>query len=402
MTESRKDPKDDQMHITIKRVTDDSYDIVFKERLFPRIASDLKQHPIGKRYAIITDSNVRKLYARQLESSLRDEGLDAATFSFDAGEENKTIENCMKIIGEMSKLRYGRDSAILALGGGVVGDMAGFISAIFNRGIPYIQIPTTIIAQADSSIGGKTAVNTEYGKNLVGVFKQPKRVYIDVATLATLSERDYSSGLAETIKHGIICDAGFFDYLSNNIDTDSTKNLIKNKNPQFLINIAKNNCRIKGRIVEKDPDEKGLRRILNYGHTIGHAIEKLSVDLYKKKKNNNKNSSKSSDQSYLSHGAAIAIGMMAAGRISCNLGYFTEKELSRQKKLLLAAGLPTTIPKEISDEDILEITTRDKKSKDGKARYVLPTAIGKMHEFNGEYAIFVDDKIVLDALRETR
>ena len=378
--------KNDQMRVTLKRVIDDSYTIVFGEKLFPRIAFDLKQQPLGERYAIITDSNVEGLYAWQLYAALRKEGIDTTVFSFDAGEENKTIDNCMKIIGQMSKVKYGRDSAILALGGGVVGDMAGFIAAIYNRGVPCLQIPTTLLAQADSSVGGKTAVDTEYGKNLVGGIEQPKGVCIDIATLITLSDRDYSSGLAETIKHGIIQDAEFFDYLFCNID------LIMRRSPDVLLNIAKNNCRIKRRVVQIDPDEKGLRRILNYGHTPGHAIEKLSLDNYEKGKSTE----------YLSHGAAIAIGMVIVGRISNHFGYFPSEALTKQNMLLTAAGLPTTIPYEMSNEDIIEITTRDKKAKNGQARYVLPIEIGRMHKFNGVYATHVDNKIVLDVLERSR
>jgi len=374
------------MRILLKREVDESYDLVFGKNLFSQISSDLKKKPIGEKYAIITDSNVRQLYSNSLEERLSREGLTASTFSFEAGEQNKTIENAMKIIGEMSKLKYGRDIAILALGGGVVGDLAGFIAAIFNRGVPYIQIPTTLLAQADSSVGGKTAVDTEYGKNLVGAFKQPERVYIDIATLITLSDRDYSSGLAETIKHGIIRDAKFFNYLSDNQD------LMMKRNPEFLLNLAKNNCRIKGEIVELDPHEIGLRRILNYGHTAGHAIERLSLNKFEQKEN----------LDYLSHGAAVAIGMMIAGRIAKTLGYFSEEELEKQKHLLLAAGLPIKIPSGISNEMIIETTSRDKKAKNGQARYTLPVALGKMHEFEGVYAEYVDNKIVLDAIKQTR
>jgi len=374
------------MRISLKREIDESYDLVFGKNLFAQIAMDLKKNPLGEKYAIITDSNVRQLYSDNLEKMLTCEGLTSSTFSFEAGEQNKTMENAMKIIGDMSKLKYGRDTAILALGGGVVGDLAGFIAAIFNRGVPHIQIPTTLIAQADSSIGGKTAVDTEYGKNLIGAFKQPERVYLDIATLTTLSDRDYSSGLAETIKHGIIRDKSFFDYLSKNQD------LMRKRDQEFLLNLAKNNCRIKGKIVELDPHEIGLRRILNYGHTAGHAIEKLSLDKYEQKEN----------PSYLSHGGAIAMGMMIAGRIANNLGYFSKEELEKQKNLLLAAGLSIKIPAEISNEMIIETTSIDKKAKNGQARYVLPVALGKMHEFGGIYATYVDNKIILDAIKQTR
>lgn len=376
----------DQTHISLQRVVDDSYDIVFGERLFPRVVEELRQKPLGESYAIVTDSNVRNLYAESLENELRKAELAAATFSFEAGEQNKTIDNCMQVMGDMSRLKFGRDCAIIALGGGVVGDMAGFMAAVFNRGVPYIQIPTTLLAHADSSIGGKTAVDTEYGKNLVGAFKQPARVYVDIATLATLSGRDYSSGLAETIKHGLIQDEVFFFYLEGHLCEMSERS------PEFLLQIARNNCRIKGNVVEIDPNEKGLRRILNYGHTAGHAIEKLSVDRYEKGESG----------SYLSHGEAVAIGMMVSGRIAAALGYLPAEDLARQERLLIAAGLRTTIPAEIPDDAVVDVTSRDKKAKNGQARYVLPGGIGRMQEFGGAYATYVDNKVVMEALRQTR
>ena len=376
----------ESIRISLRRDVDESYDITFGNNLFPIIAQDLKDSRIGERYAIITDSNVKPLYATSLENRLKEVGLTTAVFSFEAGEQNKTIENCMKVIGEMSQLKYGRDVAILALGGGVVGDMAGFMAAIFNRGIPYIQIPTTVLAQADSSIGGKTAVDTEYGKNLVGAFKQPERVYIDIATLTTLSHRDYVSGLAETIKHGIILDKTFFEYLSRNTG------LMTKRTPEYLLYIAQNNCRIKGGVVEIDPHEKGLRKILNYGHTAGHAIEKLSVDRYER----------GESDSYLLHGEAVAIGMMVAGRAANTLNYLSQAGLTAQERLLQAVGLPIKIPPEISNEAIIEVTSRDKKAKNGQARYVLPTGIGNMHEFNGVYAAYVDNEVVEQALQQTR
>jgi 3-dehydroquinate synthase len=368
---------DNLMRIKLKHEIDESYDIIFGNKLFPQIALDLKGNPLGSRYAIVTDSNVRGLYAKSLEDALRNEGIETQTFTFEAGEQNKTIDSCMKIIGEMSRLKYGRDAVILALGGGVVGDMAGFMAAIFNRGIPYIQIPTTVLAQADSSIGGKTAVDTEYGKNLIGSFKQPEKVYIDVATLKTLSKKDYKMGLAETIKHSVIQDVEFFKYLQDNVG------IVLERSSESSLYIARNNCRIKGNVVEIDPHEKGLRRILNYGHTAGHAIEKLS-------------------DFELSHGESVAIGMMVAGRVAHQLGYFAQEDLESQSRLLTAVGLPITIPNGISNESIVEVTSRDKKAKDGKARYVLPISIGRMHEFNGEYAVHVDNTVVMNALQQTR
>ncbi|MFH0956529.1 MAG: 3-dehydroquinate synthase, partial [Candidatus Aenigmatarchaeota archaeon] len=356
--------------------------------LFPQIGEDLKDMKLGSRYAIITDSNVGKLYSEDLRKVLKGNDLNADVFTFKAGERRKTNGTCEKIIDAMSEYGYGRDSAILALGGGVVGDMAGFIAATFNRGVPYIQIPTTLLAQADSSIGGKTAVNTKHGKNLMGAFKQPYKVYIDVSTLKTLPDRDFRSGLAETIKHGVIQDRDFFDFLGANYGS------ILERLPDYMLYIAKKNCEIKGSVVERDPHEKGERRILNYGHTPGHALEKLSGY-------------------YLTHGEGVAIGMMVVARIAESLDYVESAFVDAQERILENVGLPTQFPnkipgiipfinRRISDKEIIEVTSMDKKTKGGEVRYVLPAAIGKMHDFGGEYAAPVGNDVVTAALRATR
>jgi len=362
------------MRINLRREIDESYDIVFGEHLFIRIAKEL---PADFRYAIITDSTVARLYGDAFHEILKQKGFKVALFSFAAGEISKNFETCMQIIKEMSQQTYGRDSFILALGGGVVGDVAGFVAALFNRGVPYIQIPTTLVAQADAALGGKTGVDTAFGKNLIGVIKQPQKVYIDIALLKTLPDRVYRNGLAETIKHGVIQDQEFFNYLQQNADK------ILQRDPDVCLHIARQNCRIKGKVVEQDPHEKGLRRVLNYGHTIGHALEKLS-------------------DYNLSHGEAVAMGMMVAGRIAVALGYFSAQELEQQKQLLQKFGMPVVIPATYSDEAIMEATSHDKKTKAGHIRYALPAAIGRMCEFDGAYATRVDDTIVKKALLETR
>lgn len=376
----------ESMRISLTRQIDDSYDIVFGKFLFPKVASDLKKSPLGEKYAIITDSNVGPLYAGNLEHRLRDQGLKADIFSFQAGEPNKNLKTFGEITDQMGAVKYGRDSAIIALGGGVVGDMAGLIASNYCRNIPYVQIPTTTLSQADASVGGKTAIDTPNGKNLIGQFYQPKAVYIDTATLSTLPQREYISGLAEIVKSAVIRNEEFFEYLSDNSD------LITRKNPFCMLDMAINSCHIKGKVVEIDPNEKGLRRILNYGHTAGHAIEKLSVDRYEN----------GASDSYLLHGEAVAIGMMVAGRIANTLGYFSQMDLQKQERLLKAFKLSTTIPPEISNEAIIEVTSLDKKAKNGQARWVLPNKIGEMCEFNGVYADYVDNKIVEEALNQTR
>lgn len=370
--------------IRLERTVKESYDIKFGEGLFDRIAHDLPDlkdaegKPLPQRIAIITDSNVLGLYGEALLDKVRHEVQKADIFSFPAGEENKTEQTCIELRRQMSVAGYGRDTTVIALGGGVVGDTAGFVAAVHNRGVPFIQVPTTLLAQADSSVGGKTGVDTLAGKNLAGAFWQPKRVYIDVSTLATLSDLDMQNGLAETIKHGVIYDPDFFEYLDENIEKILAKDM------EALLYVAKENCTIKGSVVEIDPNEKGLRRILNYGHTAGHAIEKLS-------------------NYQLPHGQAVAIGMMVAGRIAMHFGHFTADDLTRQETLLKRAGLPTAILAEISDEDIIRVTTLDKKAKDGKARYCLPAGIGEMHcFFSREFVTYVDNAIVQRALEQTR
>ncbi len=373
------------VEVKLKREVNDSYDIQIGENLFPEVAEYLKQTQLGSRHAIVTDSNVRLFHAGDLETALKQQGLETEVFSFEAGESNKTEDNCTKIIIEMLDRGYGRDSVVLALGGGVVGDMAGYIAGKFNRGIPFVQIPTTFLAHADSSVGGKTGVDIVIGtgdnrrvlKNAVGLFNQPKRVYIDVATLKTLPNSEYRNGLAETIKHAVIRETDFFDGLDEDMD------FLIQRDPKVYLETARMNCQIKAEVVQIDPNEKGLRRILNYGHTVGHAIESLS-------------------DFRLSHGECVSIGMMVAGRISRDLGYFPDRHLERQERLLRKAGLPVIIPINISNEDILALTLKDKKAKGGKARYCLPMEIGKMHSFDGAYATYVDKEVILKALENTR
>jgi 3-dehydroquinate synthase len=369
---------ENSIKINLKRVVDNSYDVVFGANIFPRIAREMKELKPGHKFVIITDSIVKELHGQALYAELKNQGLNVHMLSFKSGELQKIRETKKEIEDKMLQLNLGRDTVVLALGGGVVGDLAGFVAATYTRGIPYVQIPTTVLAQADSSIGGKTAVDHPNAKNMIGAFKQPIRVYVDVATIKTLNEDECKNGMAETIKHGIIHNKDFFDYLMNNI------NLLLERNPAALIHIAKQNCIIKGNIVEQDPHENGIRRILNYGHTVGHAIEKLSK--YK-----------------LSHGKCVSIGMMAAGRIAIALKTgFTEEDLKMQGTLLKEFCLPLVIPAEISNESIIETTVLDKKTKDGMARYVLPSKIGAMCEFNKEWATFVDNNIVMDALNQTR
>ena len=356
---------------------DFSYEIVIGRNLIPQVADYLKFAKLASRCAIVTDTNVsRHLHPARLYSALEQKNLDSRVFTFEAGEQNKTVATWDKISNDIAAAGYGRDSAILAIGGGVVGDLAGFVAATFDRGIPYIQIPTTVLAQADSSVGGKVAVDTPEGKNRRGAFYQPKIVFIDIDTLATLPDEEYANGLAETVKHAVIEDRDYFYYLNDSL------NMINSRNPEIFLELAKANCSIKANVVQQDPNEKGKRRILNYGHTAGHAIEKLS-------------------NYQIPHGHAVSIGMMVVGRISRNLGYMPAEELAMQERFLRNLGLPTTIPNGMTADKIIAATLGDKKAAKGKARYSLPKQIGTMLSFEGQYATEVPEEIVKAALQET-
>jgi 3-dehydroquinate synthase len=361
------------IRVHLAKQIDHSYDLKIGSGLLSQVGQDLKNNPIADRYALITDSEVAPIFGIPLLKDFQEKGLHAALITFPAGEEYKTRETKAYLEDEMFRQGFGRDSAIIALGGGVVGDIAGFVAATYNRGIPYIQIPTTLLAHVDSSIGGKTAVDVPWGKNLVGAFYQPVAVYIDIDTLKTLPPRQIKAGLAEIVKYAVIQDRSLFDYLQENQDK------ILNLESEPIIYIIGRCCEIKAYVVEQDEREGDLRKILNYGHTIGHAIEALC-------------------QYRILHGEGVAIGMTLESRIAQELGYLTEEEVCRQRSLLEAFGLPVTLPSHLNPQEIIQATTLDKKARGGKAEYVLPRKIGEMVTLNGRYGIRVDDEIVRKVL----
>jgi 3-dehydroquinate synthase len=327
--------------------------------------TDFKEFGASK-YAIITDSNVKALYADDLQNCLKESGLECELISFPAGESSKTPETAITIARQLAKNNFDKNSLIIALGGGVVGDLAGFIASFYKRGIDFVQAPTTLLAQVDSAIGGKTAVNISEGKNLIGSFYQPKAVFIDVGALQTLPKKEIRNGFAEIIKYGVIQNKEIFDILENSAPT---LNLYEK-----LVEMA---VKIKAAVVEKDEKETGLRKILNYGHTIGHAIETA--------------------ESYaVSHGEAISLGMVYEAKISEKLGLLDKKQMERQNSLLTAMGLPTTYKGNV--ELLIQIMQRDKKNKDGKIYFVLPTEIGNVKNENGNFAFPVEETIVRNAL----
>jgi 3-dehydroquinate synthase len=362
-----------ELNISIKS-RDCSYKIIIEPGCISKITEYLKRKPLGNRYAIITDSNVRRLYGDKLLKGLKKSGIAADIIDFPAGEEQKTRKTKEDIEDKMHALGLGRDSCILALGGGVVGDVAGFVAATFDRGINYIQIPTTLLAQVDSSVGGKVGVNTPNGKNLIGVFYQPKLVFIDTNTLKSLPEKEIKNGLAEIIKYGIIYDKVFFESLENNIER------IRQLKTDYLVKAIFRSCEIKAEVVSKDEKEYNLRSILNYGHTIGHAVEKCS------------------DYAY-THGEAVAIGMRYVGMLAARIGSWSHKELERQNKLLKRAGLPIRLPK-IKAEELIEVMRVDKKVKSGDIMMVLPRGIGNMKKSSGQYRIPVLENELRKVLSE--
>lgn len=357
----------EKVRVDLREETDNSYDILIDEGLFDNLANELKQKPLGNSYAIITDSNVGKVYGRRLLKNLQSKNINSHLITFQAGEKSKTRKTKEKIEDEMLELGLGRDSCIIALGGGVVGDIAGFVAATYMRGIYYIQVPTSLLAMVDSSIGGKVAVDTTHAKNIIGAFYQPKKVIIDLNFLKTLPKSEIANGMAEVIKHAIIKDKDFFHFLEENID------LIMNLDLKVLKQAIKRSCEIKANIVIEDEREKGLRRVLNYGHTIGHAIE--AALNYK-----------------ISHGNAIAIGMSYAAKLSAKKGILHEGSVIRQNNLLEHIGLPHRLSHhKLKPRKILENIQYDKKIMDGKINFVLLNSIGDA---------FVSDEITLDDIKQ--
>ena len=362
------------IRVNLKKESDYSYKIIIGKDLFSGIAQYLKKTPLVTNIAIITDSTVGLLYGNYLKEVLDQYSLDSYLITFEAGERNKNRVTKAQIEDQMLHLALGRDTVILALGGGVVGDLAGFVAATYNRGIPYIQIPTTVIAQVDSSVGGKTGIDAPQGKNLLGAFYQPRGVYIDIDTLKTLPPRELRAGLVEVVKYAVIKDAELFSFLEK-------------YSPEILqleyepwIYLVKRCCEIKARVVETDEREEGLRKILNYGHTLGHAIETWSG--YN-----------------LRHGEAVALGMVAEGLVACSLGFLDGKSLERIQRILEKFGLSTKLAPQARIDDIIKFTYWDKKARGGKVQYLLPSRIGDTVRINGAYTLVVDNEdLIKEAL----
>jgi 3-dehydroquinate synthase len=305
---------------------------------------------------IVTDDHVGSTHARSAEDSLKGAGWTTARVELEPGEQSKTLESAARLYDALAETKADRRTVVVAVGGGVVGDTAGFAAATYARGLPFVQVPTTLLAQVDSSVGGKVGVNHARGKNLIGAFHQPIGVFIDTSTLATLPERDYRCGLAEVIKYGASLDLDFLTYLEAHVDG------LNARGPDVLRHVIARSCQLKAGIVEQDEQElTGLRALLNYGHTFAHAYEALL------------------GYGTLLHGEAVAIGMVHASELAERLGRIDSSVTHRLVRLLQAVHLPTALPATPLDvEAALDRMRLDKKSLGGKLRFVLPTSMGQV------------------------
>jgi 3-dehydroquinate synthase len=332
-----------------------SYQIQIGAGLLKQLGKECARLKLGRRCAIISDRNVSPLYAKRTARSLEQAGFTPFLLTVPAGETAKRLKIAHICYDQLAKYRLERNSFIVALGGGVVGDLAGFVAATYLRGVPFVQVPTTLLAQVDSSVGGKVGVNLKAGKNLVGAFYQPRLVLCDLATLQSLPVREYRSGLAEVIKYGIIRDQALFRTLERDIQK------LLRRDPKTLTEIIARCCQIKAEVVGVDEAEGGVRAILNFGHTVGHALEAISH--YGK---------------YL-HGEAISIGQVAAARLSRNLLGLPDIDVSRIAELLQRAGLPTELNFPATQKPkLLRAMALDKKVRDGEIKFVLARKIGEV------------------------
>ncbi len=339
-----------EIHVDLGK---NSYLIHIDKGALPKFGNIIKNHIPINRSAIITNRIINGLYGEIVETSLKSIGVDVITIEIPDGEENKSFQNAMRLYDALADNNMTRRSVIIALGGGVIGDLAGFVSATFMRGVPLIQIPTSLLAQVDSSVGGKTAINHPKAKNMIGVFHQPKFVFIDVDVLKTLPERELKAGLAEVIKHGMIMDSELFYYVEDNLEE------ILCVDPQSMEQIIARSCKDKATIVEQDEKEQNLRAILNYGHTVGHGVESAT------------------NYSVYRHGEAVSIGMAVAGRIAVNMGILKPDIADRQNRLLERCGLPVKFP-DLNIDTVMNAIQLDKKiNESGRPRFVLVKDIGE-------------------------
>jgi 3-dehydroquinate synthase len=357
-----------------RKIAVTGYEIIIQRGAIDSIATTIARAAPAFRYAIVTDSNVGKLYAQKIAAAISST-VDVITVP--AGETTKTRESWIGITDRMLSLGLGRDSAIIALGGGMIGDLAGFVAATYMRGVPFIQIPTSLLAMLDASVGAKTGVDTPAGKNLVGSFYRPAIVIIDQQLLATLPLNHLRAGLTEAIKCGAVADRDYFDWVAGSplrelLAPDGWRS-------KSLLPLIARSVEIKAAVVADDEREAGRRRILNFGHTIGHAVEEAS--------------------SYsLLHGEAVAIGMVLESRLAEKAGIAEPGTAVRIQEAVVAAGLPIRVPAGIAIERVIARMSFDKKARSGHVEFALPRRIGAMYEKEGHWSVAVDEALVKEVL----
>ena len=352
-----------------------SYTIHVGDTILQDIGRLLKTDCV-QRAVIVSDQSVNATHGKTVAEALQDALITIDQLTIPSGEASKSLAEAERLWNEFARLKIDRKTAIVAVGGGVIGDLTGFVAATFSRGLDFWQVPTTLVAQVDSAIGGKTGVNLPAGKNLVGAFWQPRGVVADISTLTTLPDREYVSGLAEVVKYGMIIDTDFFHWLEDNALR------VKDREKRSVAHIVRRSAELKTLVVERDEREiTGLRACLNYGHTFAHAFETAT------------------GYGTLLHGEAVSLGMMAAARLACSLNRIDQLVVDRQQKLLETLGLPvsTTTLNGIEDNDLLGIMSQDKKNIGGKLRFILPSTIGEVETVDK-----VCHELVISAINKLR
>ena len=347
-----------------------SYRVAVGAGLLAQVGPEISRLGVGRKLALLTDPAIKALYGEIVARSLAGAGFEVTTVLLPEGERAKTLEVAAQTWDRLLEAGLDRGSAVVALGGGAVGDLAGFVAATYMRGVHFVQLPTTLLAQVDASIGGKTAIDHPRAKNLIGAFHQPRLVLADTGALQTLPEREYRSGLAEVIKHGIVLDAAYFD------EVERSAAALAKREPETLERIVAGSCRLKASVIERDEQETELRHVLNYGHTIGHAIEAVT------------------GYARFAHGEAVSLGMVAEAGVAERLGLAATETRARQVHLLETMGLPV---REVGEapERVIEAMARDKKGKEGRVPFVLAPEIGRFR-----IVFDVPKPVILEALAE--
>jgi len=353
---------------------DASYDILIGRGLLADLPALVSAACPASRYAVITDSHVAKLYAETLVPRFHEATVPVELFEFPAGEWNKTRETWASLSDRMLSRQFGRDCGVIALGGGVVGDVAGFVAATYLRGVPCIQVPTTLLAMIDSSIGGKTGVDVPAGKNLLGAFHQPRLVVTDLDVLGSLSLPQLAAGMAEAVKHGVIADRQYFDAL------EQEHGAVTAREAGALERVVRRSVEIKAEVVAADEREAGRRAILNFGHTVAHAIEATS-------------------KFATPHGEAVAIGMAYEARLAEALGIAEPGTADRVQRLLERYNLPLDLPESATEDALVGAMQLDKKAREGAVRFALPQAIGRMYAEGKSWTVAAPESVVREVLR---